>query len=123
VPEEGADKAKIEKTIKDMPYYFADYDTTVHFISEDELKANHNKMPHGGFVLHSGSTGKNNKHITEYALKLDSNPEFTGSVLVCYARAAYRLTQSGDKGAKTIFDIPPALLSPKSGEELRAQML
>jgi diaminopimelate dehydrogenase len=123
VPEEGADRKKIEMAIKNMPDYFADYDTVIHFISEDELKLNHSKMSHGGFMLHSGSTSPLNKHIIEYSLKLDSNPEFTGSVLVCYARAAYRLSQSGEKGARTVFDIPPALLSIKSGEELRAKLL
>lgn len=123
VPEDGADMTGIEKTIKNMPNYFADYDTVVHFISEDELTADHSRMPHGGFVIHSGSTGRNNRHIIEYSLKLDSNPEFTGCVLVCYARAAYRMAQCGDKGAKTVFDIPPAMLSPKSSEALRAQML
>ena len=123
VPEEGADRKKIEIAIKNMPDYFADYDTVVNFISEDELKLNHSKMNHGGFVLHSGSTSLLNKHIIEYSLKLDSNPEFTGSILVCYARAAYRLAQSGEKGARTVFDIPPALLSIKSGEELRLKLL
>jgi len=122
VAKEGADKAKIEKAIKTMPNYFADYDTVVHFITEDELKANHSNMPHGGFVIQSGNTGKN-RHVIEYSLKLDSNPEFTACVLVCYARAAYRLAQSGDKGAKTVFDIAPALLSHKSGDELRAKLL
>jgi diaminopimelate dehydrogenase len=106
-----------------MPDYFADYDTVVHFISEDELKANHSKMPHGGFVIQSGVTGNNHRHVIEYSLKLDSNPEFTACVLVCYARAAYRLAQRGDKGAKTVFDIAPALLSPKSDEKLRAELL
>jgi diaminopimelate dehydrogenase len=123
VPEEGADKTKIKKTIENMQNYFADYDTVVHFISEHELKANHGKMPHGGFVVRSGSTGEHHKHIIEYSLKLDSNPEFTAGVLVCYARAAYRMARSGEKGARTVFDIPPALLSPKSGEELRAELL
>jgi len=123
VPEEGADRKKIEMAIKNMPDYFADYDTVVHFISEDELKLNHNKMNHGGFVLHCGSTSPLNQHLIEYSLKLDSNPEFTGGVLVCYARAAYRLAQSGEKGARTVFDIPPALLSIKSGEELRSKLL
>ncbi len=123
VPEDGADRAKIEKTIKTMPDYFADYDTTVRFISEDELKADHGSMPHGGFVLRSGRTGKRSKHVIEYSLKLDSNPEFTGNVMVCYARAAYRLSNSGGRGAKTVFDIAPALLSPRTSEALRMQLL
>ncbi len=125
VAEEGADKAKIEKTIKEMPNYFADYDTTVHFISEEEFNANHSGMNHGGFVFRSGTTGKNgeNKHIIEYSLKLDSNPEFTGSVLVAYARAIARLASNGDYGCKTVFDIAPALLSPLTGEEIRAHLL
>lgn len=124
VAEEGADKAEIEKAIKEMPNYFDEYDTTVNFISEEELKANHSKMPHGGFVIYSGKTnhGENN-HIIEYSLKLDSNPEFTGSILVAYARAAYRLALQKETGAKTVFDIAPALLSPKSAEELRSSML
>lgn len=125
VLEEGADAAKVEEEIKTMPNYFADYDTTVHFISEEELKAEHSGIPHGGFVLRSGVTGweKENKHLVEYRLKLDSNPEFTSSVIVAYARAAYRLHQEGQTGCKTVFDIAPAYLSPKSGEELRAEML
>ena len=125
VLEEGADAAKVEEEIKTMPNYFADYDTTVHFISEEELKAEHGGIPHGGFVLRSGVTGweKENKHLVEYRLKLDSNPEFTSSVIVAYARAAYRLYQEGQAGCKTVFDIAPAYLSPKSAEELRAEML
>lgn len=125
VLEEGADAAKVEETIKNMPNYFADYDTTVHFISEEELQANHGGIPHGGFVLRSGVTGwdKENRHLIEYSLKLDSNPEFTASVLVAYARAAYRLSQEGQSGCKTVFDIAPAYLSAKSAEELRATML
>lgn len=125
VLEEGADAAKIEEAIKTMPNYFADYDTTVHFISEEELKANHSGIPHGGLVLRSGVTGwnKENKHIIEYNLKLDSNPEFTSSVLIAYARAAYRLAEEGVSGCKTVFDIAPAYLSIKSGEELRRTML
>ena len=125
VAEEGADKARIENEIKSMPNYFADYDTTVHFISEEELKANHSGIPHGGVVIRSGKTGKDseNTHIIEYSLKLDSNPEFTSSVLVAYARAAYRMSKEGQKGCKTIFDIPPAYLSSKSGEELRKNLL
>lgn len=125
VLEEGADAAKIEQEIKTMPNYFADYDTTVHFISEEELLAKHSGIPHGGFVLRSGVTGWNNehKHLIEYRLKLDSNPEFTSSVLIAYARAAHRLAAEGQSGCKTVFDIAPAYLSAKSGEELRASML
>ncbi|MBO4635794.1 MAG: diaminopimelate dehydrogenase [Clostridiales bacterium] len=125
VAEEGADKAQIEKNIKEMPNYFADYDTTVHFISEEEFLRDHSRINHGGFVIRSGRTGfdNENKHVIEYSLKLDSNPEFTASVLIAYARAAYRLEQKGDFGCKTVFDIAPALLSPLSGEELRATML
>lgn len=125
VLEDGADAAKVEQEIKTMPNYFADYDTTVHFISEEELKKNHSGIPHGGFVLRSGVTGwnKENKHLIEYSLKLDSNPEFTSSVLVAYARAAYRMAEQGQFGCKTGFDIPPAYLSSMSGEELRAKML
>ena len=108
-----------------MPNYFADYDTTVHFITEEELKKNHSGIPHGGFVIRSGKTGWNdeNTHIIEYSLKLDSNPEFTASVLVAYARAAARLNAEGQTGCKTVFDIAPAYLSAQSGEELRAHML
>lgn len=125
VAEEGADKARIEEEIKTMPNYFADYDTVVHFISEEELKREHSGIPHGGLVLRSGSTGweKENRHLIEYSLKLDSNPEFTASVIVAYARAAYRLSQEGAAGCKTVFDIAPAYLSAKSGEELRASLL
>ena len=125
VAEEGADLAQIENDIKTMPNYFSDYDTTVHFISQEELDRDHSKIPHGGFVLRSGCTGweKENKHIIEYSLKLDSNPEFTSSVLVAYARAAYRMNKEGQSGAKTVFDVAPAYLSPKSAEELRAHML
>lgn len=125
VAKEGADKAKIEETIKTMPNYFADYDTIVHFISEEELKAEHSGIPHGGFVLRSGVTGmdKENKHLIEYSLKLDSNPEFTASVIVAYARAAYRMSQEGMTGCKTVFDVPPAYLSPLSGAELRKNLL
>ena len=125
VAKEGADLAKIEETIKTMPNYFADYDTTVHFISEEELKANHSGIPHGGFVLRSGVTGmdKEHKHLIEYSLKLDSNPEFTASVIVAYARAAYRMNQEGMTGCKTVFDVPPAYLSPLSGAELRKNLL
>ena len=125
VLKEGADAAKVEEEIKTMPNYFSDYDTTVHFISEEELKANHSGIPHGGFVLRSGKTGWDgeNKHLIEYSLKLDSNPEFTSSVLIAYARAAYRLASEGQIGCKTVFDIAPAYLSAKSGEELRKHML
>ena len=125
VLEEGADAAKVEEEIKTMPNYFSDYDTTVHFISEEELKANHSGIPHGGFVLRSGKTGWDgeNKHLIEYSLKLDSNPEFTSSVLIAYARAAYKLASEGQIGCKTVFDIAPAYLSAKSGEELRKHML
>jgi len=121
----GADKAKIEKDIKTMPNYFSDYDTTVNFISEEEFNANHTGIPHGGFVFRSGKTGWNEEHshIIEYSLKLDSNPEFTSSVIICYARAAYRLSKEGQVGCKTVFDIAPAYLSVKSGQELRANML
>ena len=123
--EEGADKALIEKTIKEMPNYFADYDTTVTFVSEEELKAEHSKMPHGGFVIRSGKTGWNNEnsHVIEYSLKLDSNPEFTSSVIVAYARAAYRMNQEGQKGCKTVFDVAPAYLSALDGAELRKKFL
>lgn len=124
VAEEGADKAAIEQAIKTMPNYFDEYDTTVTFISEEELKENHSKMPHGGFVIRTGETGtEGNKHVIEYSLKLDSNPEFTASVLVAYARAAYRLSQKGENGARSVFDIAPALLSQKTPEQLRAQIL
>ena len=125
VLEEGADAAKVEEEIKTMPNYFSDYDTTVHFISEEELKANHSGIPHGGFVLRSGKTGWDgeNKHLIEYSLKLDSNPEFTASVIVAYARAAYKLAQEGQSGCKTVFDIAPAYLSAKSGAELRKHLL
>lgn len=124
VAAEGADKARIEAEIKNMPNYFADYDTTVTFISQEELDANHKGIPHGGFVIRSGVTGDGtNKHIIEYRLKLDSNPEFTSSVLVAYARAAKRLADEGVSGCKTVFDIAPAYLSAKSGEELRAHLL
>lgn len=125
VLEEGADAVKVEQEIKTMPNYFADYDTTVHFISEEELKRDHSGIPHGGFVLRSGVTGweKEHRHLIEYRLKLDSNPEFTSSVIVAYARAAYRMASEGQYGCKTVFDIPPAYLSAKSGAELRASML
>lgn len=125
VAEEGADKARIENEIKTMPNYFADYDTTVHFISAEEMERDHSGIPHGGFVIRCGNTGLNNEktHIIEYSLKLDSNPEFTSSVLVAYARAAYRMNKEGVSGCKTVFDIAPAYLSPMSAEELRANVL
>ena len=125
VAEEGADLAAIEQAIVTMPNYFADYDTTVHFISEEELKRDHSGIPHGGFVIHTGKTGWNHEHnhVIEYSLKLDSNPEFTSSVLVAYARAAYRLNQEGQKGCKTVLDIAPSYMSPKSGEQLRKELV
>ena len=125
VAEEGADLAQIENDIKTMPNYFADYDTTVHFITEEEFERDHSGIPHGGFVFRTGVTGwnKENKHVIEYSLKLDSNPEFTSSVIVAYARAINRLYQEGQTGCKTVFDIAPAYLSPLSGEELRAHLL
>lgn len=125
VAEEGADQSKIENEIKTMPNYFSDYDTIVHFISKEELDKNHSGIPHGGFVFQSGRTGSDNEnnHIIEYALKLDSNPDFTANVMLAYVRAAYRLHKEGVSGAKTVFDIAPAYLSIKSGEELRKQLL
>ena len=125
VAKEGADKARIEKEIKEMPNYFADYDTTVHFISMDELKRDHSGIPHGGFVIRSGKTGWSgeNNHIIEYSLKLDSNPEFTASVIVAYARACHKLFTEGDCGCKTVFDIAPSYLSIMSSEEMRKSLL
>jgi diaminopimelate dehydrogenase len=124
VVEENADKKAIENEIKTMANYFVDYETKVNYISEEELKLNHSKMPHGGFVIRSGKTGNGDtNHIIEFSLKLDSNPEFTGSVLVAYARAVYRLNKEGQSGAKTVFDIPLSYLSPKSGDELRKELL
>ncbi len=125
VAEEGADLCRIEDEIKTMPNYFADYDTIVHFITKDELVRDHSGIPHGGFVIRSGKTGFNGEHnhIIEYSLKLDSNPEFTASVIVAYARAAFRLNAEGGAGCKTVFDIAPAYLSAKTAEELRASML
>ncbi len=125
VAEEGADLDRIEKAIKEMPNYFADYDTTVHFISQEELDKNHSGIPHGGFVIRSGSSGWENehRHIIEYSLKLDSNPEFTASVLAAYARAAYRMNQEGMSGCKTVFDVAPAYLCSQSNEQLRKHML
>lgn len=125
VAEEGADLAQIEQEIKTMPNYFADYDTTVHFITQQELDEKHKGIPHGGFVIHSGRTGVGleHNHIIEYSLKLDSNPEFTASVLTAYARAAYRMGREGQTGCKTVFDVAPAYLSAKSGTELRKHLL
>ncbi len=125
VAEEGADLARIKNEIKTMPNYFADYDTTVHFISEEELLRDHAGIPHGGVVIRSGKTGMNgvNNHVIEYKLTLDSNPEFTSSVLTAYARAAYRMSKEGMKGCKTIFDIAPAYLSDMSAEEMRSKLL
>lgn len=125
VAEEGADRNRIENEIKTMPNYFADYDTTVYFITEEELQKNHGGIPHGGFVIRSGNTGFNgeNKHLIEYSLKLDSNPEFTASVIVAYARAAFRLNKEGQCGCKTVFDIAPAYICKQSVEELRKTML
>ena len=123
VVEEGADKARIENEIKTMPAYFADYNTTVNFISLEELKRDHSGIPHGGVVIRTGKTGSGNEHVIEYSLKLDSNPEFTSSVLVAFARAVYRLSKQGISGCKTVFDIPPAYLSMYSPEELRKNML
>lgn len=125
VAKDGADQVAIEKAIKTMPNYFDQYDTTVHFISQEELDRDHSGIPHGGFVIRSGRSGANDEHthIIEYSLKLDSNPEFTASVLVAYARAAYRMSQVKHYGAKTVFDIPPAYLSPENGEDLRKHLL
>ncbi len=123
VAEEGADQAEIRETIVSMPNYFADYDTTVHFITDEQLKAEHQGMPHGGFVIRSGKTGEGTKQIIEFGLKLGSNPEFTASVLVAYSRAAARLSREGQSGAKTVFDIAPGYLSPRSAEDLRRELL
>ncbi len=125
VAEDGADLERIEKEIVTMKNYFDEYDTTVHFISQEELDRDHKGIPHGGFVIRTGKTGKNreNNHVIEYSLKLDSNPEFTSSVIVAYARAAYRMNKEGMSGCKTVFDIAPAYLSQKSAEELRKEML
>lgn len=123
VLEPGADAAAVERAIVTMPDYFADYDTTVNVISEEELRREHAAMPHGGFVMRSGSTGAGTTQVIEYALKLESNPEFTASVMVAYARAAHRLNRQGESGARTVFDIAPGLLSPRSAEELRREML
>lgn len=123
VPEEGADTARIAEEIKSMPNYFADYETNVTFITEAELQANHAQMPHGGFVLRSGKSGGGHTHVMEFGIKLDNNPEFTSSVLVAYARAAYKLGADGQKGAKTVYDIPFGALSPKSAADLRRELL
>lgn len=123
VLDEGADAARVEREIVEMPNYFADYDTTVNFISEETLRAEHNTMPHGGFVIRSGTTGEGSSQVIEYALKLASNPEFTASVLVAYARAAFRMNAKGTKGAQTVLDVPPGLLSPKSAADLRKELL
>ena len=123
VLEEGADPKQIEHEIVTMPNYFSDYDTTVHFITEEELVNNHSGIPHGGFVIRTGETSVGTKHVIEYSLKLDSNPEFTSSVLVAYARACYRLNKEGQSGCKTIFDIAPAYLTNKTNEELISSML
>ena len=125
VAEDGADKSRIENEIKTMPNYFADYDTTVNFITAEEMEREHSGLPHGGFVIRSGNTGidKSKKHIIEYSLKLDSNPEFTASVLVAFARAAYKMNKEGLKGCKTVFDVPPAYLLPISAEEIRKEIL
>ena len=125
VAEDGADLERIEKEIKTMPNYFDQYDTTVHFISEEELKRDHSGIPHGGLVIRTGKTGWNNEnnHVIEYSLKLDSNPEFTASVIVAYARAAYKMSKEGMSGCKTVFDVAPAYLSPQDGAELRAKFL
>jgi diaminopimelate dehydrogenase len=123
VAEEGADLARIENEIKTMPNYFSDYDTTVHFISEEEMKRDHSGLPHGGSVIYTGTSSEGTKHVVEYSLTLDSNPEFTGAVLVAYARAVARMAAAGQAGGRTVFDVAPAQLSPLSGEELRAHML
>ena len=125
VAEEGADRARIENEIKNMPNYFADYDTTVHFISAEELKRDHSGIPHGGFVIRSGRTGlgRDNTHVIEFGLKLDSNPEFTSSVIVAYARAVAKFAEQGRAGALTVLDVPPAYLSPKSPARLRKELL
>ncbi len=123
VAEEGADKERIENEIKTMPNYFADYDTTVHFITKEELQRDHSGIPHGGFVIRSGKTGGGNKHIIEYSLKLDSNPEFTASVITAYARAAYRMNKEGIAGCKTVFDVAPSYLSIKDAATIRKELL
>ncbi|MCL2517496.1 MAG: diaminopimelate dehydrogenase, partial [Oscillospiraceae bacterium] len=123
VAADGADKARIEREIKEMPYYFSDYDTTVNFITADELHANHGTLPHGGNVIHMGTTGTNNDHVMEFSLKLESNPEFTASVMLAFARAASKLSAKGESGARTIFDIPPVLLSRFEADESVRRLL
>ena len=123
VLEENADKDEVQEKIKSMKNYFLEYDTIVHFITEEELKTNHSKMPHGGFVIHSGATSEKNKQVREYSLKLDSMPEFTASVLVAYARAVYRLSLKGEYGAKTVLDISPVLISPKTRQRIIKELL
>jgi diaminopimelate dehydrogenase len=123
VAEENADKAQIETEIKNMPHYFDEYDTTVKFISAEELQKNHSAMPHGGNVLHTGQTSAENTQVLEFSLKLDSNPEFTSSVLLAYARAAVRLNERGESGARTVFDIPPILLAEKSAADIVKNLL
>jgi diaminopimelate dehydrogenase len=123
VAEESADLQRIEREIKEMPNYFADYDTTVHFISQEEFEANHTGMPHGGMVIRSGETGISNKHVMEFSLTLESNPEFTSSVLLAYARAVYRMAAEGQTGARTVLDVPFAYLSPKPGSEIIKELL
>lgn len=123
VLEEGADAATVENTIKTMPNYFADFDTTVNFISEETLRAEHSRMPHGGFVIRSGTSSEGINQVVEYSLQLESNPEFTASVLVAYARACHRLSEQGQFGCKTAFDVAPGLLSPKSAAQLRKELL
>ena len=123
VLEQGADAEVVRRSIVEMPHYFDQYDTTVHFISAEELAREHAAMPHGGFVIRSGNTSAQNKQVIEYRLQLDSNPEFTSSVLVAYARAVHRMAQAGQHGCKTVFDVAPGLLSPKSAEQLRAELL
>ena len=123
VLEENADKDEVQEKIKSMKNYFLEYDTIVHFITEEELKTNHSKMPHGGFVIHSSATSEKNKQVIEYSLKLDSNPEFTASVLVAYARAVYRLSLKGEYGAKTVLDISPVLISPKTRQRIIKELL
>lgn len=123
VAEDGADLQEIERKIKTMPNYFDEYNTIVHFITEQDLREKHSKMPHGGFVIHSGKTGEENNQIIEFSLKLDSNPEFTASVLITLARATFKLNKQGQYGAKTILDIPPAMLSMKTPEQLRKELL
>ncbi|MBS7326407.1 MAG: diaminopimelate dehydrogenase [Thiopseudomonas sp.] len=123
VLEDGINPEQVREAIVSMPAYFADYDTRVHFIDEGTLQAEHSAMPHGGFVIRSGSSGQNNDQVMEFSLKLGSNPEFTASVLVAYARAVHKLARLGDIGAKTVFDIAPGLLSPKSPAQLRKELL